>query len=70
MKRKNIFLMLMLLLFPMIVLASNGEKSISPTIVVIFAIGMEAFTTIHMTVLVLKPLAKILDPDKSKKLFK
>lgn len=66
MKRKKIFLILMLLLFPTMVLASNGDSSQMP---VGMAIGMEAFVSIHMSVFVLMPLANIFDPDKSKKLF-
>ena len=66
MKRKNIFLLIMLLLFPTMVLASDGTISNFPVAV---ALGMEAFVTIHMSVFVLSPLANILDPDKSKKLF-
>ena len=66
MKRKNIFLLIMLLLFPTMVLASDGTISNFPVAV---ALGMEAFVTIHMWVFVLSPLANILDPDKSKKLF-
>jgi len=66
MKRKNIFLFLMLLLFPTMILASDGDSSSFPIGV---AIGMEAFVSIHMSVFVLLPLANIFDSDKSKKLF-
>lgn len=66
MKRENIFLFLMLLLFPTMVLASNGDSS---SLSIYEAIGMEAFVSIHMSVFVLLPLANIFDPDKSKKLF-
>ncbi len=66
MKRKNIFLMLTLLLLPTMVLASDGSASNFPIGV---AIGMEAFVSIHMSVFVLLPIANIFDPDKSKKLF-
>lgn len=66
MKRKKIFLILMLLLFPTMVLASNGDSSQMP---IGMAIGMEAFVSIHMSLFVLMPLANIFDPDKSKKLF-
>lgn len=66
MKRKNIFLILMFLLFPTIVLASDGNASELP---LALALGMEAFISIHMSVFVLSPLANIFDPDKSKKLF-
>ena len=66
MKRKNIFLFLMLLLFPTMVSASDGDSSSFPVGV---AIGMEAFVSIHMSLFVLMPLANIFDPDKSKKLF-
>lgn len=66
MKRKNIFLMLTLLLLPIMVLASDGSVSNFPIGV---AIGMEAFVSIHMSVFVLLPIANIFDPDKSKKLF-
>lgn len=65
MKRKNIFLILTFLLFPTMVLASDGNSSIPLSV----AIGMEAFVSIHMSVFVLMPLANIFDPDKSKKLF-
>ena len=34
------------------------------------AIFVEAFCTIHMTVFVLLPISKMLDPDKNKNLFK
>lgn len=66
MKRKNVFLILMLLLFPTMVLASDGDSLSFP---IAMAIGMEAFVSIHMSVFVLLPLANIFDPDKSKKLF-
>ena len=66
MKRKNIYLFIMLLLFPTIVLASDGDSSSFP---IGMAIGMEVFVSIHMSVFVLLPLANIFDPDKSKKLF-
>lgn len=66
MKRKEIFLILILLLFPTIVLAADGNSSSIP---IGMAIGMEAFVSIHMSLFVLKPLANIFDPDKSKKLF-
>ncbi len=66
MKRKNLFLMLTILLLPTIVLASDGSVSNFP---IGIAIGMEAFVSIHMSVFVLLPLANIFDPDKSKKLF-
>ena len=66
MKRKNIFLMLTLLLLPTMVLASNENGSNFPLVV---AISMEAFVSIHMSIFVLSPIANIFDPDKSKKLF-
>ena len=66
MKRKNVFLMLTLLLFPTMVLASSGIALHFP---IDLAIGMEVFVSIHMSVFVLLPLARIFDPDKSKKLF-
>jgi len=66
MKRKNIFLFMMLLLFPTMVLASDGDSSSFP---IDLAIGMEAFVSILVSVFVLLPFANIFDPDKSKKLF-
>lgn len=66
MKRKNIFLMLTLLLLPTMVLASDGSAS---NFHIGVAIGTEAFMSIHMSAFVLLPIANIFDPDKSKKLF-
>lgn len=66
MKKNKYFLILMLILFPTLVSASNGESSFMP---IGFAIGMEAFVSIHMSVFVLKPIADAFDPDKSKHLF-
>ena len=66
MKRKNKFLIFMLLLFPTMVLASNGDGL---SISIGMALQMEVFVSLHMSVFVLLPLANILDPDKSKKLF-
>ena len=66
MKRKNIFLMLTLLLLPTMVLASDGSAS---NFHIGVAIGTEAFMSIHMSAFVLLPIANIFDRDKSKKLF-
>lgn len=66
MKKNKIILILMLVLFPTLVFASDGESSFIP---IGFAIGMEAFVSIHMSAFVLKPIADVFDPDKSKHLF-
>lgn len=61
---KNILIMSVLFL-PTIVVASNGESDFS----VGFALGMEAFVSIHMSVFVLKPLSEMFSKDNSKKTF-
>lgn len=66
MKKNKLILILMLLLFPTLVFASDGD---STGISLAMAIGMEAFVSIHMSVFVLKPIADAFDPDKSKHLF-
>ena len=66
MKKNKLILLLMLVLFPTLVFASDGESSFMP---IGFAIGMEAFVSIHMSAFVLKPIADVFDPDKSKHLF-
>lgn len=66
MKKNKLILILMLLLFPTLVFASDGDFSEIP---LVMAIGMEAFVSIHMSVFVLKPIANAFDPDKSKHLF-
>lgn len=61
---KNILIMSVLFL-PTIVVASNRESDFS----VGFALGMEAFVSIHMSVFVLKPLSEMFSKDNSKKTF-
>lgn len=61
---KNILIMSVLFL-PTIVVASNGESDFS----VGFALVMEAFVSIHMSVFVLKPLSEMFSKDNSKKTF-
>lgn len=61
---KNILIMSVLFL-PTIVVASNGESDFS----VGFALGMEAFISIHMSVFVLKPLSEMFSKNNSKKTF-
>ncbi len=58
-------LLLTLLLIPSLVFASNGNVSFP----IIFALAMEAFVSIHMSVFVLKPLSELLSTDNSKKIF-
>lgn len=69
--KKNKLLFIMLLIFPTIVFAgsSSGDDISLP-----FALGMEAFVSIHMSIFVLKPLSELLckngDPKNLfKKLF-
>ena len=64
--KNKYILILMLILFPTLVFASNGESSSMP---IGMAIGMEAFVSIHMSVFVFKPIADALNPGKSKHLF-
>ena len=61
---KNILIMSILFL-PTIVVASNGESDFP----VGFALVMEAFVSIHMSVFVLKPLSEMFSKDNSKKTF-
>ncbi len=66
MRKKKIISIIMFVLIPTLVLASDGESS---PMSLNDAIFMEAFVSIHMSLFVLKPIADIYDPDKSKHLF-
>ena len=63
--RNKLLLIVSLLLIPMVVFASNGDESIS----IPLAIVVEAFVSIHMSLFVLLPLAKIISEENSKKTF-
>ena len=64
--KKNIkYILIGLLLIPTVVLAEVSEE----TIILMSALGMEAFISIHMSLFVLLPLSKILKPDDSKNFF-
>ncbi len=63
--RNKLLLIVLLLLIPMVVFASNGDESIS----IPLAIVTEAFVSIHMIFFVLLPLAKIISEENSKKIF-
>lgn len=65
MKNKK-WLLLLLSLIPSVVFADNGSGGFP----ISFAIFMEIFVTIHMTVFVLLPLSKIWGGNNSKTLFK
>ncbi len=66
MKIKNkILLIISLLLIPVLVFASGGGNDFP----VGFALGMEAFVSIHMSVFVLIPLSNMLSKENSKKTF-
>lgn len=65
MKKSKMFLFVILLLFPTIIFASNGEDGFSLG----YALMIEAFVSIHMSIFVLIPLSKIFSTTNSKKLF-
>lgn len=65
MKKLRNTLIVMLLLFPSLVYAGTGDNQFPRS----FAIGLEAFVTLHMSLFVFLPFANLFDPDKSKKLF-
>ena len=67
MKKKYLFLFIMLCLIPGIVYA---EESFSDAFPLGMAIFMEAFVTIHMTVFVLIPISNMLGGNNSKQLLK
>ena len=62
---KKILSTISLLLVPTIVCAEN-ESNVFP---VGFALGIEAFVSLHMSFFVLKPLADMFSKENSKKLF-
>lgn len=65
--KKKLLLFIMLFLIPILVLADNGEDAEFP---IGFAMAMEAFVSIHMSLFVLKPLSEIFGKNgNSKKLF-
>ncbi len=66
MKKTKILLYLLLLFFPTVVFASGSSDSFMP---IGFAIGIEAFISIHMSLFVLIPISKIFAPEDYKKLF-
>lgn len=59
------FLMIILLLMPVMVFASNGDNDFP----IGMALFMEAFVSIHMSVFVLIPLSEMFAKENSKKLF-
>ena len=63
--KNKIFLLVSLLLVPIAVFAESGGDQME----LAFALGMEAFVTIHMSVFVLLPMSKLLSKDNWKKLF-
>ena len=66
MKAKNkILLIISLLLIPTIVFASDGSNDFPIGV----ALGMEAFVSIHMSFIVLLPLAEIISQENKKKTF-
>ncbi len=66
MKNKyKILLIILLLLMPNTIYASNGSNTLS----IIVALGVEAFVSIHMSIFVLKPLSEIFSKENSKKTF-
>lgn len=65
-ERSKKILLFSLLLIPIIVFAESDSMSVGLIFPFIF---MEAFVSIHMSVFVLNPIAKMIDPINSKKLF-
>ena len=66
MKNKNLILLIISLVFmPTVVFASNGSNDFS----IGLALGIEAFVSMHMSVFVLIPLAKMFSKEDSKKTF-
>lgn len=65
MKKFKMILIILILLMPTLVFASSGEEDI-PLFVAIF---MEVFVSIHMSLFVLKPMADMISPSNSNKLF-
>lgn len=65
MKRLKRNLIYMLIMMPSMVFASNGESSFPLGI----ALCMEAFLSIHMSVLVLIPLSKMISQENNKQVF-
>lgn len=64
MKKLKKIMLLILCMFPVMVLASEGDlMELGPVLL------MEAFVSIHMSVFVLMPLSQIFAPNNSKKLF-
>lgn len=59
------FLLLSLFFIPTLVFASSGSNDFP----IVFALGVEAFVSIHMSVFVLKPLSNLISKDNSKKTF-
>lgn len=66
MKKKKILLLFLLCLMPCLVFASSSSDTFSTG----FAISMELFVSIHMTIFVLWPLSNIFGGDEPKKLLK
>jgi len=64
-KKKIILLIILLLCIPTMAFAKGEEDGIS----IIFALGMEAFVTIHMSLFVFKPLAEMIPNYETKKVF-
>lgn len=65
-KKYKVFLLMLLVMFPMVVYASSGSDDFIPLGI---AFIMEAFVSIHMSVFVLKPLSEIITRENSKKTF-
>lgn len=64
-KYKNYLLFVSLFFMPTIVYASSGDNSFS----LITALGIEAFTSIHMSLFFLLPLAELISFEKKKEIF-
>jgi len=62
---KKYLLLISLVIVPNLVFASSGNEIVS----IKFALLIEAFVSIHMSVFVLQPLSNMLFPNNSKKMF-
>lgn len=63
--KMKLLLLISLLMIPTVVFASDTDSSFP----LLYAIGMEAFCSIHMSLFVLKPLSQIISKDNSSKIF-
>ncbi|MCR5483045.1 MAG: NOB1 family endonuclease [Bacilli bacterium] len=62
-------LFITMLMIPMIVFADTFEGVFGEVFPIGYAIGMEAFVSIHMSVFVLWPISNMLAPNNNKQLF-